>query len=711
MGDLDKLSWPVSRLGEALEALARTGDLAPRSVEVPPPPHSLARDGAEGLGRWIEATAGSLGLEAEPVDVSYAEVERLVRSAGPALLRLPGAGEPHFLALLSGRRRAVSILGPDHLLHRLRPDVICRALCHELEQLHRAQVDQLLGAAKVPKRRQARARVAILHERLSPVRLDDGWLLRLPPGASIWRQVRQARLPRHLLGLIGAHTVQYFLLLLAWWLVGRGALEGRLDQGWLLAWALILLTIVPFRLLTTWSQGVLAIGAGGLLKRRLLYGVLRLEPEEVRHQGAGQFFGRVLESQAVESLALSGGFLALMAGVELIMAAVVLGTGAGGTLHVLLFLGWVALALLLTWWSFSYRQRWTEARLGLTHDLVERMVGHRTRLAQEPREHWHDGEDQALERYFALSRETDGVALVQTLVPGGWLIVGLLGLTPAFVSGSGGPAALAVSLGGMLLASRTLGKLALSLSYFMGAAIAWKQVALFFHAGARPEVSGPPAYALALGPRAPEAENGQPVLDACDLIFRYHERGEPVLRGGNLRVCAGDRILLEGPSGGGKSTLASLLTGLRLPQSGQLLLQGLDWQTLGSEGWRRRVVGAPQFHENHVFAETFAFNLLLGRRWPAQPEDLQQAETLCRALGLGDLLDRMPAGLLQRVGDTGWQLSHGERSRLYIARALLQDADLVVLDESFAALDPETLGQVLRCVLDRASTVLVIAHP
>ena len=711
MGDLDKLSWPVSRLGEALEALARTGDLAPRSVEVPPPPHNLARDGAEGLGRWIEATAGSLGLEAEPVDVSYAEVERLVRSAGPALLRLPGAGEPHFLALLSGRRRAVSILGPDHLLHRLRPDVICRALCHELEQLHIAQVNQLLGAAKVPKRRQARARVAILHERLSPVRLDDGWLLRLPPGASIWRQVRQARLPRHLLVLIGAHTVQYFLVLLSWWLMGRGALEGRLDQGWLLAWALILLTTVPFRLLTIWSQGVLAIGAGGLLKRRLLYGVLRLEPEEVRHQGAGQFFGRVLESQAVESLALGGGFLALVAGVELIMAAVVLGKGAGGTLHVLLFLGWVALALLLTWWTFSYRQRWTEARLGLTQDLVERMVGHRTRLAQEPREHWHDGEDQALERYFALSRETDGIALVQTLVPGGWLIVGLLGLTPAFVSGSGSPAALAVSLGGILLASRTLGKLVLSLSYFMGAAIAWKQVALFFHAGARPEVSGPPAYALALGPRSPEAENGQPVLDACDLIFRYHERGEPVLRGGNLRVCAGDRILLEGPSGGGKSTLASLLTGLRLPQSGQLLLQGLDWQTLGSEGWRRRVAGAPQFHENHVFSETFAFNLLLGRRWPAQPEDLQQAETLCRALGLGDLLDRMPAGLLQRVGETGWQLSHGERSRLYIARALLQDADLVVFDESFAALDPETLGQVLRCVLDRASTVLVIAHP
>jgi ATP-binding cassette, subfamily B, bacterial len=67
--------------------------------------------------------------------------------------------------------------------------------------------------------------------------------------------------------------------------------------------------------------------------------------------------------------------------------------------------------------------------------------------------------------------------------------------------------------------------------------------------------------------------------------------------------------------------------------------------------------------------------------------------------------------MLQMVGETGWQLSHGERSRLYIARALLQGADLVILDESFAALDPETLHRSLRCVLDRTPTLLVIAHP
>ena len=71
----------------------------------------------------------------------------------------------------------------------------------------------------------------------------------------------------------------------------------------------------------------------------------------------------------------------------------------------------------------------------------------------------------------------------------------------------------------------------------------------------------------------------------------------------------------------------------------------------------------------------------------------------------------MPARLLQIVGDTGWRLSHGEQSRLYIARALLQGANVIVLDESFASLDPETLRQALRCVLVRATTLLVVAHP
>ena len=71
----------------------------------------------------------------------------------------------------------------------------------------------------------------------------------------------------------------------------------------------------------------------------------------------------------------------------------------------------------------------------------------------------------------------------------------------------------------------------------------------------------------------------------------------------------------------------------------------------------------------------------------------------------------MTSGLAQFVGESGWQLSHGERSRVYLARALLQGADLVILDESFAALDPATLRRCLEVAHRRAATLIVIAHP
>jgi ATP-binding cassette subfamily B protein len=78
---------------------------------------------------------------------------------------------------------------------------------------------------------------------------------------------------------------------------------------------------------------------------------------------------------------------------------------------------------------------------------------------------------------------------------------------------------------------------------------------------------------------------------------------------------------------------------------------------------------------------------------------------------LGNLLDRMPSGLLQMVGDGGWQLSHGERSRIFVARALLQNPELIILDESFGSLDPETLHRALEYTLERAQSLVVIAHP
>ena len=97
----------------------------------------------------------------------------------------------------------------------------------------------------------------------------------------------------------------------------------------------------------------------------------------------------------------------------------------------------------------------------MTHDLVEGMVGYRTRLVQEPRERWHDGEDQALELYLETSLKMDrAAALLMAFAPRGWLLLGLVGLTYTFFNGEGNQVTLAIVLGGILLAYRALRRLA-----------------------------------------------------------------------------------------------------------------------------------------------------------------------------------------------------------------------------------------------------------
>jgi len=682
--------WAPSRLGEALCFLT-AGRI--------PNPESPSPAGIDSLAHWLESAALTLGFEAQPSETPYSDFDRQLHHMGPALIHIPTSGGPAFLAILPNGR----VLTPDLRKVRVSADAIRSALCSSMEAPALSQIQEMLDRAQIPPSKQARAREALLRERLKSKPIRGIWLLRVPPGANFWDQMRHAHIPGRLLALAGAHALQYALWILAWWVIGSQVLGSAPGRDWLLPWALILLTLVPLRVFITRLQGWVAIGAGTLLKQRLFFGSLRLEPDSLRHQGAGQLLGRVLESEAVEALALSGGFLALVALIEIIASLFVLALGAGGLLHSALLLVWLLIAAALAWSYFGRNRDWTGLRLAMTHDLVESMAGHRTRLAQLPADRWHVAEDQALEEYLRSSRSMDrSTTRLIALVPRGWLILGLLGLVPAFVRGIDSPSRIAIAVGGILLAYRAWKRLAAGAWQLAGAATAWQRTSVLFHAAARPDLPGSlNAYATS---------ESSPIIEMRDLSFRYSDRAQPVLSGTNLEIAAGDRVVLEGASGGGKSTLVSILAGVREPGSGSVLIHGLDRKTLGAAEWRRRLAAAPQFHENHVLAETFAFNLFLGRPTVLGPADFEEARAICNELGLGELLERMPAGMLQMVGETGWQLSHGERSRLYIARALLQDADLVVLDESFAALDPENLKRALMCVVKRARSLLVIAH-
>jgi ATP-binding cassette subfamily B protein len=746
-----EIFWPAARLDEAVEGASRRAGLRihPR---------------ASSRGKGIEATARALGVEAEPLDVAYADLEARLRARLPALVDVGPVhadGAPEFAAVIGRNGSRLLLLAPDLEVRRVDEDVVLRRLCRAVEAPALVGIDRVLAGADLEPARVPAARRAILRERLGAARVQGIFALGPEPGSSVWEELARVGVRRRFAALLGAHAAQYALWLLSWWVVGRAALEGRFEAGWFLAWALLLLSLVPFRLLATWSQGAFAVAAGGILKKKLLVAALRLDPERVRGSGMGDFVGRVIESEAVESLALSGGIAALTAGLELVAAGLVLAFAPGGALLATALCVWTAVVIGAGLACHRRRRTWTSERLALSHDLIEKMVGHRTRLAQEPRGRWHAGEDAALERYAATSERLDrATAWLVAVAPRGWLLIGVLLLAPAMLRSEASSFAfspsLAAMLGGVLLAYLAIQRLAHGIAHLGGAAIAWKAVAPMLEALAKEEEIGEGEDALpgrgisrvapakGSGDRAdvdrvglattasgtssaptsvapsPEFPRGTiaavgdrrvPVLQARELGFRHAGRSEPLFKNLSLDVLEGDRILLEGSSGCGKSTFASLLTGLREPESGIVLLRGVDRGTVGAEAWRRRVASAPQFHENHVMTETFAFNLLMGQRWPPTEEDLKRAEDLCGELGLSDLIARMPAGLNEMVGESGWQLSHGERSRLFMARALLQPGDFVVLDESFAALDPATLEGSMRCALSRAKTLLVIAHP
>jgi ATP-binding cassette subfamily B protein len=722
--DLIQYTWSARQLAKAMSFLAYRAGFTAQSTDEEKNIGYYGDDDEDSIDSWITANAKQIGIESQAVELSYAELEQKLPQIGPALIRLSIADQksPRFLAVLKGSKQWMTLITPPqnqsaigrYTTRRIPFEQLREILTYHLEAPLAPPIETLLTQAGIKEQRRADAKAAILREQLRAHNLTGFWILRLSPGDDFLKQIRHARIPEQILTLLGANLLTQLTMLIGWWVIGRGALVGHFEWVWISAWALLLFTAIPFQLIMVGSESLLFLSLGRLFKQRLLHGVLQLHPEEIRTQGAGQFLGLVMETATLESLALAGGLTAVLAILQLLLAMGVLAMGAAGWLHLILVSGWLIITGGLCWHYYLRSYQWITVYRKITNDLVERMVGHRTRLAQENPAHWHDKEDELLADYYHTSQQMDQINLfIRGVVGRGWLIVGFLGLAYTFIVTPTDSAQIAVSIGGILLISQYLNQFVTGISSIIDVIITWQQVGPLFQAASRDQQ---PATTTYISPqeiykKQKQKQKQQPILTASNLTFRYQPEATPILQNCNFTIYQKERILLEGPSGGGKSTLAALISGLRQPETGQMQLWGIEQQRIGMETWRKKIVAAPQFHENHVFTETFAFNLLMGRRWPPQASDLKEAETICQELGLSKLLQQMPAGFQQMVGESGWQLSHGERSRLYIARALLQQADIIILDESFAALDPENLKHALQCVLKRASTLIVIAHP
>ena len=191
-----------------------------------------------------------------------------------------------------------------------------------------------------------------------------------------------------------------------------------------------------------------------------------------------------------------------------------------------------------------------------------------------------------------------------------------------------------------------------------------------------------------------------------DVTFSYPQMNEPAVQEVTLEIPAGSTVALVGPSGGGKTTIASLIPRFWDPQSGTVEVGGANVAKIPSAKLMDTV--AFVFQNDHLFKTSLAQNIRMGRPDATDEEVLAAAH----AAQCDDILAKFPDGLATEVGSKGVYLSGGECQRIALARAILKDAPVVVLDEATAFADPENEALIQKALgnLAHGKTVLMIAH-
>jgi subfamily B ATP-binding cassette protein MsbA len=189
-----------------------------------------------------------------------------------------------------------------------------------------------------------------------------------------------------------------------------------------------------------------------------------------------------------------------------------------------------------------------------------------------------------------------------------------------------------------------------------------------------------------------------------DVSFRYQQ--DWVLRNINLEIRAGEVVALVGPSGGGKSTLADLIPRFYDVNAGRITIDGVDVRDLTLQSLRAQIAVVTQF--TFLFNDTVRNNIAYGA--PSRP--LEEVIAAAQAAYAHEFITALPQGYDTEIGELGVRLSGGQRQRLAIARALLKNAPILILDEATSSLDNESERLVQAAIeeLMVGRTVLVIAH-
>ncbi len=514
------------------------------------------------------------------------------------------------------------------------------------------------------------------------------------------------------LGLLAAgHLSQHLLFLSSWGVLGRAVLGGQVTTAMIAGWALLLASSALVRVGCDWLKGRIAIEAGSRLRQRFFEAAVSAPVDELRRRGGvARFADRVLEGSSADALGLNAALDAGLCAIDVVLAASLLGVGAGGLLHAALFVSWVGVVCAVALIGSRQQRNVTQLRSDLSAGIVERVSTSLTRAVQLAPGHADPHEQRAIDEYDESSTRMDRVQLVMSAISRAWVVVGLVGVLPAFFAGSIG-APLAIAVGGIMVGGRAIGRASGCVPALIGGLGLWREIAPLLRRAATSRIApeSSPASLAEVQPLGDRTLIHDPtVLFARNVTFRHDGREEAVLRGVSMKIRMGERIVIDGASGSGKSTLAAILAGARPAEAGVLLLDGAESESMPSA--RSNAIAVPAPREGSLVPTSLARNLLLGRAWPPSPQDVTKAMAVCAGLGLRPLIERMPHGMFERVGDGGWKLSDGEKARVYLARAMLADPDLLVVDECFELLDADTLLRTMRFVMSRSATLVVTGH-
>jgi ABC-type multidrug transport system fused ATPase/permease subunit len=191
-----------------------------------------------------------------------------------------------------------------------------------------------------------------------------------------------------------------------------------------------------------------------------------------------------------------------------------------------------------------------------------------------------------------------------------------------------------------------------------------------------------------------------------DLSFRYSEKHPAALQDINLTIRKGQKICLMGSSGAGKSTLGVQLLRLYDPTSGHIVVDGVNLKDIKISSWRQRISCVPQ--EPILFSGTLASNILYGNSDATREQMIAAA----KAAEIHDFIESLPEKYETVIGENGMRLSGGQKQRISLARALVTDPDILVLDDCTSALDAETESRIQRTFKNALSgkTVIMISH-